>query len=62
MLWVWGLSIAGEAGVRHVMQSLLAEFDIAMAVGGFRGMSDFTRDRLDSLPKMYNLTDRTSKL
>lgn len=24
-LWIWGLSIMGEAGVRHVMKSLLAD-------------------------------------
>ena len=35
-LWVWGLSIMGEAGVRHVMKSLLADFDILMNVGGFQ--------------------------
>jgi isopentenyl diphosphate isomerase/L-lactate dehydrogenase-like FMN-dependent dehydrogenase len=47
-LWIWGLSIMGEEGVRHVMRSLLAEFDIAMAVGGFRNVGDFKRDRLES--------------
>ena len=47
-LWVWGLSIMGEEGVNHVMRSLLAEFDIAMAVGGFRNIADFRRERLES--------------
>ncbi|PWN39089.1 FMN-linked oxidoreductase, partial [Ceraceosorus guamensis] len=27
-LWVYGLSIEGETGVRHVLRSLLAELDI----------------------------------
>ncbi|KAJ9111725.1 hypothetical protein QFC19_001086 [Naganishia cerealis] len=27
-LWIYGMGIAGEAGVRHVMRSLLADFDI----------------------------------
>lgn len=27
-LWIYGMGIAGEAGVRHVMKSLLADFDI----------------------------------
>jgi hypothetical protein len=31
-LWVWGLSIMGEHGVRHVMKSLLADLDILMNV------------------------------
>jgi isopentenyl diphosphate isomerase/L-lactate dehydrogenase-like FMN-dependent dehydrogenase len=26
-LWVWGLSIKSELGVRHVMKSLLADFE-----------------------------------
>ena len=45
-LWVWGLSIMGEAGVRHVMKSLLADFDILMDAGGFQTVEDFRRDRL----------------
>lgn len=61
-LWVWGLSIMGEEGVRHVMRSLLAEFDIAMAVGGFKSIKDMTRDRLDSYAKGYPLIYEKSKL
>ena len=38
-LWVWGLRIMGEAGVRHVMKSLLADFDILMNVGGFQNVA-----------------------
>ena len=45
-LWIWGLSIMGETGVRHVMKSLLADFDILMNVGGFQKVEDFQRDRL----------------
>ena len=45
-LWVWGLSIMGEMGVRHVMKSLLADFDIAMGVGGFKSIEDMTKNRL----------------
>ena len=61
-LWVWGLSIMGEEGVRHVMKSLLAEFDIAMAVGGFNTVDDFTTDRLESYPKSYGLIAEKAKL
>jgi len=39
-LWVWGLSIRGEAGVRHVMKSLLAEFDILMNVAGYSSVKE----------------------
>ena len=49
-LWVWGLSIMGEEGVRHVMKSLLADFDITMAVGGFRNIGEMTRDTLGESP------------
>ncbi len=52
----------GEEGVRHVMRSLLAEFDIAMAVGGFKNVGDMTRDRLESYPKAYSLIAEKSKL
>lgn len=31
-LWIYGMGIAGEAGVRHVMRSLLADFDILFAI------------------------------
>lgn len=40
-LWVWGLSIMGVDGVRHVMKSLLADLDILMGVAGFNSVKDF---------------------
>ncbi|KAL5090315.1 hypothetical protein Trisim1_004508 [Trichoderma cf. simile WF8] len=54
-LWVWGLSIAGEHGVRHVLKSLLAEFDILMEVGGFVKIDEINRSCIDSLPNSSNL-------
>lgn len=45
-LWVWGLSIMGETGVRHVMRSLLADFDIAMCVAGLRNVGEIDRTLL----------------
>lgn len=39
-LWIYGLSIQGEEGVRHVLRSLLAEFDILMNVAGFRNIGE----------------------
>lgn len=45
-LWVWGLSIMGEAGVRHVMKALLADFDILMCVGGFQNVGQMDRSVL----------------
>lgn len=45
-LYIWGLSIMGEEGVRHVMKSLLADLDILMAVAGFNSVDEFERDIL----------------
>lgn len=45
-LWVWGLSIMGEDGVRHVMRSLLADLDILMGVAGFNRVEEFDRTML----------------
>jgi len=45
-LWVYGLSIQGEAGVRHVMRSLLADFDILMNVAGYPTIKSIDRSAL----------------
>lgn len=45
-LWIWGLSIMGEEGVRHVMKSLLADLDIFMGVAGFTSVGEFDRSIL----------------
>lgn len=61
-LWIWGLSIMGEVGVRHVMRSLLAEFDILMNVAGYQNISQITQDALEKEPRDYPLMHVTSKL
>lgn len=58
-LWVWGLSIAGEAGVRHVMKALLAEFDILMNVSGYPHLEDIDRDAVDSMPAVATMPNDT---
>ncbi|KAH7031466.1 FMN-dependent dehydrogenase [Microdochium trichocladiopsis] len=50
-LWVWALGAAGEEGVRHVMKSLLAEFDILMNVSGYASIDAIDREAIDSLPR-----------
>ncbi|CAO1627533.1 unnamed protein product [Parajaminaea phylloscopi] len=45
-LWVYGLSIQGEVGVRHVMKSLLAEFDLLMHLSGHTSVADIRRESL----------------
>jgi len=61
-LWIWGLSIMGEHGVRHVMKSLLSEFDILMNVAGFQNIDQIDRSALESYPKNYQLMVERSKL
>jgi isopentenyl diphosphate isomerase/L-lactate dehydrogenase-like FMN-dependent dehydrogenase len=38
--YVYGLSIAGEAGVREVLQNLKADFDLTMGLAGCRTVSE----------------------
>src|SRR5271170_124471 len=47
-MWIWGLSIDGEFGVRHVMKSLLADFDILMNVAGYPTIADIDRKALST--------------
>lgn len=39
-LYIWGLAIAGEEGVRDVVKNFLADFDITMGLSGFRSLKD----------------------
>lgn len=61
-LWIWGLSIMGEHGVRHVLKGLLADLDILMNVAGIRSIQDINKDLLESLPKAYPLIAEKSRL
>lgn len=42
--YVWGLAVGGEMGVKEVMQNLLAEFDVTMALSGTANVKEITRD------------------
>ena len=39
-LYVWGLAIAGEDGVRDVVKNFLADFDITMGLSGLRSVRE----------------------
>jgi (S)-2-hydroxy-acid oxidase len=41
--YIWGLAAEGEAGVRHVLEMLRAEFELAMALCGCRTVGEITR-------------------
>jgi lactate 2-monooxygenase len=44
--YVYGLAIAGEAGVREVLANMMAEFDLTLALSGRRSVSEIDRDCL----------------
>ncbi|MEU4316054.1 alpha-hydroxy-acid oxidizing protein [Nocardia sp. NPDC024068] len=44
--WAYALGIAGQAGVRHALRLLLADFDSAMGLSGCAGLAGITRDLL----------------
>jgi len=39
-LYVWALAVAGEQGVRDVVQNFLADLDLTMGLSGFRSIKD----------------------
>ncbi|KAL7419174.1 hypothetical protein Q5752_006010 [Cryptotrichosporon argae] len=49
-MYIYGMAIAGETGVRHVMKSLLADFDILMETAGVSKISDIDRSHLKYIP------------
>lgn len=61
-LWIWGLSIMGEAGVRHVLKGLLADLDILMNNAGINSVDEIDRSLLESFPASYGLMAEKSKL
>ncbi|WP_422748341.1 lactate 2-monooxygenase [Mycobacterium sp. WMMD1722] len=44
--YAYGLALGGQAGVVHVLRSLLAEADLIMAVDGYPSLADLTPDTL----------------
>jgi isopentenyl diphosphate isomerase/L-lactate dehydrogenase-like FMN-dependent dehydrogenase len=44
--YAYGLGLDGQAGVDHVLRCLLAEFDLTLALAGYRGPAELSRDAL----------------
>lgn len=44
--YAYGLALEGTDGVVHVLRALLAEADLIMAVDGYPGLADLTREAL----------------
>lgn len=61
-LWIWGLAIMGEEGVRHVMRSMLADFDILLNMMGVNSVKEIDGSLLESGPRVYSLLNEKSKL
>jgi isopentenyl diphosphate isomerase/L-lactate dehydrogenase-like FMN-dependent dehydrogenase len=57
-LWVWSLSIMGEAGVRQVMETLLADLEIHLSVaGGIQNVTQLDRSWLGRLRRANLVLD-----
>ncbi|MGN6475336.1 MAG: lactate 2-monooxygenase [Mycobacteriales bacterium] len=48
--YIYGLGIAGEAGVRHVLRCLLAELELSMALAGCASLADISPELLARIP------------
>jgi lactate 2-monooxygenase len=44
--YMYGLALAGQAGVEHVVRCLLAEFDLTLALSGYTNIAQVDRDAL----------------
>ena len=44
--YAYGLAMAGQRGVRHVVENFLAEFDLTMGLAGCSNVDEIGRDRL----------------
>jgi len=40
--WVYGLGLAGEAGVEHVLRSFLADFDLQLGLSGHASVAELS--------------------
>ena len=42
--FLYGLALAGQPGVEHVLRCLLAELDLSMSLGGYPTLDSLTPD------------------
>jgi lactate 2-monooxygenase len=47
-LYLWGLAVAGEQGVRDVAQNFLAEFDLTMGLSGYKSCGELNSSVLSA--------------
>jgi len=48
--YLWGLAVAGEAGVREVIRNFIADFDLTMGLAGCRSVSEIGVETLVPAP------------
>ncbi len=48
--YVYGLAIAGEAGVREVLENFRADFDLTLGLAGCRSVAEVGTDALQRAP------------
>jgi lactate 2-monooxygenase len=48
--YVYGLALAGEAGVREVVTNFMADFDLTMGLAGCRSVAEITSETLVPAP------------
>ena len=48
--WIWGLALAGEAGVEEVLRRFLAELDLTLALSGYTRPSELGAEALHRHP------------
>ena len=48
--YLWGLAVAGEAGVREVLSNFAADFDLTMGLAGCNSVSEIGPDSLIRAP------------
>jgi isopentenyl diphosphate isomerase/L-lactate dehydrogenase-like FMN-dependent dehydrogenase len=49
---LWGLAVAGEDGVRHVLELLRAEVELALQLLGCRSPAELTRAHVSHVPAL----------
>jgi isopentenyl diphosphate isomerase/L-lactate dehydrogenase-like FMN-dependent dehydrogenase len=49
--YAYGLAHGGEPGVRHVLRTLLADFDLTLVLAGYRTPDELTPDALQPTPR-----------
>jgi lactate 2-monooxygenase len=48
--YLWGLAVAGEAGVREVLRNFIADFDLTMGLAGCRSLAEVGPEALVRAP------------